>query len=103
LDVVERAAMEQALAEHATEPNECAGDACAARMGRLVGATRVVAGTFGREGGGFVLTVRLVDCATGRALWSARATGRNEEELGAAVPDLASRLSSRLLGTLFNN
>jgi HEAT repeat protein len=96
ITVVERAEMERVLAEHAFQRTGCTSEDCAIKLGRLLNVNRMVLGSFGKFIKSYVMNVRVVDVETGRVVYSAMAKGGTEEEIGAAVRDLASRIASNL-------
>lgn len=76
--VVERAALDRALAEIALAEGGAVTEATAARAGKLVGARTVVVGGFQKAGGELRITARFVAVETGVVEGTAKATGKME-------------------------
>jgi TolB-like protein len=91
--VVERAALDRALAEIALGEGGGTTEATAARAGKLVGARTVVVGGFQKAGDDLRITARFVAVETGVVLGSAKATGRIER-----VFELQDEITAALAG-----
>ena len=67
--VVERERMEEILREQGFQQSGlCDTDACVVEIGRLVGVSRIVAGTIGKLGNTYTTTVRLINVETGEII-----------------------------------
>ena len=91
--VVERGRMEKVLAEQAFQQAGCTTSDCAVRLGKLLNARKVIAGSLSVLSGDRYLNIRLVDVETGEI--------ENEETSGAfsvkEAPAVAETLVKRLL------
>ncbi len=81
--VIERERMNEILEEQGFQQTlVCATDACAIELGRLTGASGIVAGTVGKLGATYTVTVRLINVETGEII------ARASEDCACAVDDL---------------
>ncbi len=63
--MIERGQMEVILKEQGFQQSGCTSDACAVEVGQLLGVTNIAVGSVGRAGSYTVLTVRVLNVATG--------------------------------------
>jgi curli biogenesis system outer membrane secretion channel CsgG len=86
--VIEREAMENILAEQGFQQTGCTSSECAVEAGRIIGVTRMVAGTIGRIENTFLLTLRLIDVETGQVIKNVdeEVTGTLTDVLKASPP-----------------
>lgn len=63
--VVERNAMETILEEQSLQLSGCTSDECAIEVGRLLGVSKMVAGSFAKIGDTFTINLRMIDVETG--------------------------------------
>ena len=81
--VIERERMNEILEEQGFQQTlVCATDACAIELGRLTGASGIVAGTVGKLGATYTVTVRLINVETGEII------ARASEDCACAEDDL---------------
>jgi sulfatase modifying factor 1 len=93
--VVERGEMEAILGEQGFQQSGCTSQECVVEMGQLLGATHMVAGSVGKLGDLYMITVRMVDVASGTVLRAAEASVEGAIELlvKTAIPSVARQLS----------
>ena len=92
LVAVERSQIRKIIDEQDFQQSDLSGPSSAVKVGRLVGAERVVMGSFAAEGDGLLFNARVVDVKTATVLNAASATGRREE-----VFDLFNRLAEAVI------
>jgi len=92
-NIVEKANMDKVLAEQAFQQTGCTSQECAVKLGKVLNVKYLVVGTFGQTLGQYLLTMRVVDVETARAIYSDEAQGKNLEELRAGMESLAHRMS----------
>lgn len=79
--VVERAEMDKILREQALQASGCTSTDCSVKLGKLLNVRVVAAGSFGKLGDTYFLTLRLVDVETGAILYSGTAKGADLDGL----------------------
>jgi len=97
LHLVERAQMDKAIKELALAQTGLVDAGSAARVGKLVGAQKLVVGSMVVQGTQVILTARLVDVATGRVEAGENIQG-SADELFLLIHQLANRFHRRLTG-----
>jgi curli biogenesis system outer membrane secretion channel CsgG len=97
LPVVERQRLKDLLAEQKVSAGELADDDSRVRLGRIVGAQRMVFGGYFVLAGQVQVHVRVVDSATSRVLFSDEATAPAEQVM-QEVAALNQRLAQALGG-----
>jgi TolB-like protein len=66
-NVMERERMNEILKEQGFQQSGvCSSDECAERAGKIVGVSRMVAGSVGRVGDSYLVTLRMIDIETGK-------------------------------------
>jgi hypothetical protein len=89
--VVEREHLDRILAEHKLGAAGLVAPARRSGIGRLLGATAMIAGSPAREGRELTVTARVIDVASSRVLASAQVTG-SEDRLAETVRELQRKL-----------
>lgn len=89
--VVEREHLDRILAEHALSAEGLIAPARRNRIGRLLGATAMITGSYAREGRELIVTASATDVASGRVLASAQVAG-SEDRLGETMKELHQEL-----------
>jgi len=95
--VLERGQMEDILKEQGFQQSgACAEASCLIEIGQLLAVQRIVAGTVGKIGAMYTLTVKLIDVKTGEILLTRTRDSRGgiEEVLLAVVPQLSQQLAA---------
>jgi len=70
-DVMERNRMEELLFEQGfQQTGACSSDECLVEAGKILGVSQMVAGSVGRVGNLFATSIRMIDVATGRILFT---------------------------------
>jgi TolB-like protein len=80
--VLERGNMEDVLSEQAFQQSGCVSDQCAMEAGQLLGVSHIAAGTIGRVGTLYYISLRLIDVGTGEIVKNA------EQEVEGSMEDL---------------
>jgi len=65
-DILEREKMEQVLQEQGFQLTGCTSDECAVEIGKVIGVSRIVAGSIGKLGSIYTLNIRMINVETGR-------------------------------------
>ena len=76
--VIERDEIQQILVEQDFQLTGCTTDECGVKIGQLVGARQVMAGTFGKLGSTYTIDMRIIDVATGDILRTTSVDSRGE-------------------------
>ena len=96
-DVMERNRMEEILVEQGfQQTGACNTDECIVEAGRLLGVSRMIAGSVGKLGTLYSVTVRMIDVETGRILLTATedSQGPIENVLTVSIKNAAKKLSA---------
>jgi TolB-like protein len=64
--VIERGVMHQILKEQGFQQTGCISTECAVEIGQLIGVTQMVAGSIGKIESTYLISIRLIDVATGK-------------------------------------
>lgn len=83
---------EKEMAQLADTP--CGDADCGTRYGRALKQQAMVVGHLNAAGKGFTLTLKMIDCAAGKASSTASASGADLNGLRQAIPDLLKKLTS---------
>ncbi len=68
--VLERAQMEEILKEQGFQQTGCTDQTCAVEIGQLLGVKYMIAGSIGKLGKTFLISIRMIDVATGKVVIS---------------------------------
>ena len=68
--VMERNKMDEILKEQGFQQTGCTNDECIIEAGRLLGVDRMIAGSIGKVGTIFTVSLRMIDIETGRIMLS---------------------------------
>jgi TolB-like protein len=92
---IERAQIEEILAEQDFQLTGCTSDECAVQIGQLLGAQFILAGTFGKLGETYSIDLRIIDVETGSILRTASYDVRGEIDhvLTAGIPQAARQIA----------
>jgi TolB-like protein len=93
--VMERERMNEILKEQGFQQSGvCSSDECAERAGKIIGVSRMVAGSVGRVGESYLVTLRMIDVATGKIVRSVDETikGSIETVLESGMASIAQKL-----------
>ncbi|MBN1383700.1 MAG: DUF2380 domain-containing protein [Elusimicrobia bacterium] len=93
-NVVNRANMEQILAEQSLQMSGCTTQECAVRIGKLLNAQRVIVGSLMKLGTLYIINANMVDIETGEIVKSAKVNAQSIEEL----PEQSEYLARILAG-----
>jgi TolB-like protein len=96
--LIERSQMQEILKEQGFQQSGCASDACAVEAGQLLGVKNMVVGSVGMAGSYTVLSVRVINVATGSvvASESVRTKGGVDKVIESGIQDAAERLNAGL-------
>jgi len=99
--VIERGQMETILKEQGFQQSGCTDQSCLVEMGQLMGVERMAAGSVGKIGNMFLVSVRMIDVAKGQILATAEEErdGSIEEVLKSAIPAVVQALTDNTIGT----
>ncbi len=79
--VIERDEIQQILVEQDFQLTGCTTNECAVKIGQLVNAQQMLAGTFGKLGSTYTIDMRIIDVATGDILRTTSVDSRGEIDL----------------------
>lgn len=93
--VIERKEMDEILTEQGFQQSGCTSDACAVEIGRLLNIRRICAGSIGKVGNIYTITLRMIDVETGVILFTVTedCPCRIEEVLTRSMKNLAVKLA----------
>jgi hypothetical protein len=91
--LLERARMEQVMAEQALQQTGATDSERAVQLGKLLNVQRMVVGSYGRLGGVYVLTIQAVDVQSGEVVHGDSLRGRSVDEILAGMKGMAERLA----------
>lgn len=96
--LIERSQMKEILKEQGFQQSGCTGDACAVEVGQLLGVKNIVVGSVGIAGSYTVLSVRIIDVATGRIVVneSIRTNGGIDKVIELGIGETAYKLTAGL-------
>ena len=94
-DVMERDKMNNILTEMQFQLSGCTSDECAVEIGRMIGVSKMIAGSVGKVGEYYTVTARIIDVETGKIEKTATEDiqGAIGMVLTRAVPSLALKIS----------
>jgi TolB-like protein len=94
--VLERSQMTQILKEQGFQQTGCTSTDCAVQVGQLLGVQTMIAGSIGKVGKIYSISLRMIDVQTGRINSSASidVTGSIEEVLKRGIPQVVHNLIS---------
>jgi len=102
-NVLERGQMEEILKEQGFQQTGCISTECAVQAGQLLGVKKMIAGSIGRVGSIYLITVRKIDVTTGRIVqnFQVEIPGAIEDVLRRGIPSAAYKLAGipRMLET----
>ena len=100
--VIERAQMEEILREQGFQQTGCTDGDCAVEVGQLLGAEQMVAGSIGKVGKVYTITLRLLDVRTGRIIKnvSINIKGSIEDILFSGIAEAVEKLSEKDIATM---
>lgn len=92
--VIERSQMNEILKEQGFQQSGCTSDECMVQMGQLMGVERIVAGSIGRVGDIYLLSLRMVDIQSGKiiAMVDEEVEGRIENILKYGIKNAITKL-----------
>ncbi|MEK7475566.1 MAG: DUF4384 domain-containing protein [Candidatus Coatesbacteria bacterium] len=91
--LLERARMEQVMAEQALQQTGATDSERAVQLGKLLNVQRMVVGSFGRLGGVYVVTIQAVDVESGEVVHGDSLRGRSMDEVLSGLAAMATRLA----------
>jgi len=96
--VMERAQMDAILTEQGFQrTGVCADDACLVEMGQLIGVQKMIAGSIGKLGSMYLVSIRMIDMAKGKIDKNVdrEIEGGIEDVLKSGIPHVARAISVR--------
>jgi len=93
--VIERAQMDQILKEQGFQQTGCTSQTCVVEVGQLLGVKSMVAGSIGKVGAIYLVSLRLIDVAKGNVVRNAdvEVEGDISEVLRQGVHDAARKIA----------
>ena len=95
IQMIDRGNMDRLLAEQAFQQTGCTKQDCAVKLGKLLNASHVVAGSFSKFMTSYVINVFIVKVETGQIVLAEEAKGRDEDEISANIRRMAVRISEK--------
>ena len=98
--VIERGQMNEILKEQGFQRTGCTSQECAVEIGQIIGVKKIIAGTVGRVGNTYSISIRLVDVATGEILkiTDQQVVGKIDNVLTDGVSSVARKMASSETG-----
>jgi len=94
-DVIEKSNMDKILSEQAFQQTGCTSQECAVKLGKLLNVKYMVVGSFGKLLDQYVLSFRVVDIESGKAVYSDDEKGLStQKEVANAITILVQRLTA---------
>lgn len=93
--VIERAKMEEVLKEQGFQQTGCTSSECVVEAGQLIGVERMVAGSVGKVGSMFLVTIRMIDVQLGKIdkIVEEKITGKIEDVLEFGITNVARKMA----------
>lgn len=90
-NIIERGKVDEVLKEQGFQQTGCTTSECYVAMGQLIGADKLITGSIGKLGERYIVSVRVLDVATGRILKdeTAKFEGKIEKLIDKTIPDIA--------------
>ncbi len=92
-NIIEKANMDKVLAEQAFQQSGCTSSECAVKLGKVLNVKYLVVGTFGKLLDRYVVSMRVVDIETAKAVYSDEAQAKDVPEVQTAIGQMASNLT----------
>jgi TolB-like protein len=94
-NVVERNRMNEILVEQGFQQTGCTTQECVVEMGQLIGVERITAGSVGKIGAMYLVSIRLIDVASGEIIKeiSEEVEGTIEEVVKVGIANAAKRIA----------
>ncbi|MBU1065260.1 penicillin-binding protein activator LpoB [bacterium] len=94
-NIIERSKMEEVLDEQGFQLSGCTSDECVIEVGKLLGASHMIAGSIGYIGSTYSVNSRLIDVESGKILesWIEDCKGKIDELLSVNMRRLAQIIS----------
>ncbi len=97
-NIVEKANMDKILGEQAFQQTGCTTQECAVKLGKVLNVKYLVVGSFGKALDQYVLSMRVIDVETAKAVYSDEAYGKNLQEVRDGITAMASKLTQAVSG-----
>jgi TolB-like protein len=93
--VIERGQMNQILKEQGFQQAGCTSQECAVEMGQLIGVDRITAGSIGKVGKTFLVSLRMIDISTGKIIRNVdeEIKGEIDDVLGWGIKSVALKMA----------
>ena len=92
-NIVEKANMDKVLSEQAFQQTGCTSQECAVKLGKILNVRYLVVGSFGKVMDAYMLSMRVIDVETAKAIYSDEAEGKNLAEMREGIKAMAERLT----------
>jgi len=97
-NIVEKANMDKVLGEQAFQQTGCTTQECAVKLGKVLNVKYLVVGSFGKALDQYVLSMRVIDVETAKAVYSDEAYGKNLPEVRDGITTMAANLTKAVTG-----
>lgn len=97
-NIVEKANMDKILGEQAFQQTGCTTQECAVKLGKVLNVKYLVVGSFGKALDQYVLSMRVIDVETAKAVYSDEAYGKNLQEIRDGIFTMAANLTKAVTG-----
>ena len=94
--VIKDRSLKQVLQVLQLEQTDCIDEECAVKIGGMLDVQKVIVGTVGKVGSGYIINVRVIDVGTGKIKYTDNEGAEKPEELKSAVDRLANRISQNI-------
>lgn len=100
--VIERSEMASILDEQGFQNSGCTSNECAVEIGKLLNIRTIVAGSIGKVGSLFSISLRMIDVETGKILYTVNEDCECpiESVLKISIKNLAQKLASKSIGNI---
>ncbi|MEK7476426.1 MAG: CsgG/HfaB family protein [Candidatus Coatesbacteria bacterium] len=92
-NIVEKANMDKVLGEQAFQQTGCTTQECAVKLGKILNVKYLVVGSFGKALDQYVLSMRVIDVETAKAVYSDETYGKNLQEIRDGITAISARLT----------
>jgi TolB-like protein len=92
-NLVEKANMDKILGEQAFQQTGCTTSECAVKLGKVLNVKFLVVGSMGKLGDSFVISMRVIDVETAKAVYSDEFDAKGVPEVREGIKAIATRLT----------
>ncbi len=92
-NIIEKANMDKILGEQAFQQTGCTTQECAVKLGKVLNVKFLVVGSFGKALEQYVVSMRVIDVETAKAVYSDETYGKNLPEVREGITKIAASLT----------